>query len=419
MRNAAPVIPLPTEPQAAALAKLDAAIAERRGQGDAETDAARAEIDKLEKERQKWEQGNVLHVMVMRELPEPRPTWILVRGAYDKHGEAVTPGVPAALPAADFDWPANRLVLARWLVSPAHPLTARVTVNRYWQLFFGQGIVRTPEDFGVQGASPTHPELLDWLASEFVELGWDVKAMHRLIVTSATYRQSSHVTPGLLERDPDNLLLARMSRVRLSAQAIRDQALAVSGLLVEQLGGPSVMPYQPPGLWDNVASIGNNYVQAHGPGLYRRSLYSFWKRTVTPPDMQVFDASSRETCTVRQTRTNTPLQALVLMNDVAYVEAARCLAERVLHEAPSGVDDRLRQAILLVLGRTATENEILLLRDAWQDYLATFVANPAEADKLLSAGEAPRDGELHTAELAAYTAVMSTLLNLDEAITRD
>ncbi len=419
--NAAPVVAVPTEQQAAQLAKMDAAITECRSRlAAADTEENKAELARLEKEKQAFDAG-ILKAMVLEELPEQRPTWVLERGAYDKHGAAVVAGVPAALPRLAAYGPVDRLDMARWLTDPAHPLTARVAVNRYWQLFFGQGIVRTPEDFGSQGMPPTHPELLDWLATEFSGTGWNVKAMHRLIVTSATYRQTSRWTPQLLEKDPDNLLLARVSRVRLSAHAIRDQALAASGLLVEQVGGPSVMTYQPVGLWDDVVSRGKEFefVQVHGEGLYRRSLYSFWKRTVTPPAMQVFDAASRETCTVRQTRTNTPLQALVLLNDVTYVEAARHLAQRVMHEAPSGLDDRLRYGLLLVLGRAATTDEINLLSTAWQDYRTFYASSPESALKLLSVGESPRDDALDPNELAAYAAVMSTILNLDETITRE
>ena len=264
--------------------------------------------------------------MVMEDLPAPRESFVLVRGAYNQYGEKVTPGVPASLPPLPDSSPPNRLGLARWLVDPTNPLTARVAVNRAWQRFLGTGIVKTVEDFGVQGEPPSHPELLDWLATEFVREGWDVKGMHRRIVTSATYRQSSRVTPALNERDPENRLLARGPRQRLSSLVLRDQALAIGGLLVEKVGGPPVRPYQPPGIWEEMSFGQIRYDQGHGEDLYRRSLYTFWRRTVGPPDL--FDTPARQACTVRQVRTNTPLQSLILLNDVVYVEAARALAQR-------------------------------------------------------------------------------------------
>src|SRR6185437_2351509 len=277
--------------------------------------------------------------MVMQEMSTPRETHLLLRGEYDKPGERVAPCVPASLPPLPAGAPNNRLGFARWLVDPANPLTARVAVNRYWQMLFGVGIVKTVDDFGAQGEAPSHPELLDWLATEYVANGWDTKALLRTIVTSATYRQASKPTAELLRRDPENRLLARGPRVRLAAEMIRDQALAASGLLVERVGGPSVKPYQPGDLWKELASV--EYVQDYGEKLYRRSLYTFWKRTVAPPTMIAFDAAGRETCTVRQTRTNTPLQALTLMNDVTYVEASRVLAERLLKEGHATPEQRL------------------------------------------------------------------------------
>ena len=270
-------------------------------------------------------------VMVMKEREVTRPTHLLVRGQYDLPGEKVAPGVPAALPPIPEGVPNNRLGLARWLVSPSNPLTARVTVNRFWQSYFGAGLVKTVEDFGSQGEWPTHLELLDWLAAEFVESGWNVKQLQKTIVMSATYRQSSRVIPELASKDPDNRLLARGPRVRLPAEVVRDQALAISGLLVEEIGGPSVKPYQPAGLWTELAG-GRDYEQGHGNDLYRRSIYTFWKRAVPPPQMLNFDSAGREACTVRETRTNTPLQALNLMNDVTFVEASRKLAERMMTE---------------------------------------------------------------------------------------
>src|SRR5204863_7051197 len=254
--------------------------------------------------------------------PSPRDTHVLLRGAYDRPGEKVEPGVPAVLPPLPADAPPNRLGLARWIATPSNPLAARVAVNRFWQNAFGVGLVKTVEDFGSQGEWPSNPELLDWLAAEFVRTGWDMKALQKTIVMSATYRQSSKVTPELLQKDPDNRLLARGPRLRLGPDVIRDQALATSGLLVQKVGGPSVKPYQPPGLWQELAG-GKGYEPDKGDGLYRRSLYTYWKRTVAPPFMMNFDSPSRETCTVRETRTNTPLQALNLMNDETFLEASR------------------------------------------------------------------------------------------------
>ncbi len=297
-------------------------------------------------------------VMVMQELPEPRPTQLLRRGSYDAPGESVERGVPAILPALPKNAPNNRLGLARWLVSEENPLTSRVTVNRLWQMLFGAGLVKTAGDFGVQGDLPSHPGLLDWLAIELQQNGWNVKELLKTIVTSATYRQSSRTTPELLRRDPDNRLLARGPRLRLSAEMIRDQALFVSGLLVEKLGGPSVKPYQPAGLLkDMVFSNMTDYAQEQGEGLWRRSLYTFWKRTVMPPAMQVFDASSREYCQVSETRTNTPLQALNLMNDVTYVESARMLAQRMLNEGGARPDDRITLGFRLAAGRVPERGE--------------------------------------------------------------
>jgi hypothetical protein len=308
--------------------------------------------------------------------------------------------------------------LARWLVSPEHPLTARVAVNRAWQMDFGMGLVKTLDDFGVQGESPSHPELLDWLATEFVRNGWDMKALHRLIVTSASYRQSSRARAALRQRDPENRVLARGPRLRLSAEMIRDQALAASGLLAERLGGPSVKPYQPEGLWRELAEI-KDYAQDHGPNLYRRSLYTFWKRTIAPPAMVAFDASTRETCTVRESRTNTPLQALTLMNDVTYVEAARVLAQRIMTEGGTSPADRITLAFRLTTARQPRPEELSVLLDGFRDYLARSRAEPDAVKALTQAGEAKRDESLDPAEHAAYTMIAGVILNLDETITKE
>jgi mono/diheme cytochrome c family protein len=355
--------------------------------------------------------------MVMQDLPAPREAFVLLRGEYNKPGQPVGRGVPASLSPLPNDAEPNRLGLARWLVDPANPLPARVAVNRFWQMYFGVGLVKTVDDFGSQGEWPSHPELLDWLATEFVARGWDIKAMQRLIVTSATYRQSSKVSAAALHRDPENRLLARGPRTRLSAEMIRDQALAASGLLVERVGGPSVNPYQPGELWKELAGV--EYVQGHGEDLYRRGMYTYWKRTVAPPQMTTFDAAGRETCIVRETRTNTPLQALTLMNELTFVEAARVLAERVLREGGPTVEGRIALAFRLTTGRPPRGAELDVLTAGFAEHLARYRAAPEAALALASAGEAPRDASLDAAEVAAYTTVASLLLNLDETITKE
>lgn len=356
-------------------------------------------------------------VMVMQERDAPRDTFLLMRGAYDKPGDKVTPGVPSVLPALPKGVPNNRLGFGRWLVDSANPLTARVAMNRFWQMYFGAGLVKTVEDFGSQGEWPTHPELLDWIATEFVRTGWDIKAMQKLIVTSAAYRQSSKATPELLQKDPENRLLARAPRLRLPAGMIRDQALAVSGLLTEHIGGPSVKPYQPAGLWKELS--GQDYVQDKGEKLYRRSVYTFWKRSSPPPSMMNFDAAGREACVVRDTRTNTPLQALNLMNDVTYLEASRKLAERVMKERRSSADERIALAFRLVVARGPTPGEARVLNDALASYLDEYKANPEAAATYLNHGESPRDKELDVSELAAYATLASMMLNMDETITKE
>jgi hypothetical protein len=351
-------------------------------------------------------------VMVMEEMPSPRAAHILIRGQYDRPATKVDAGTPAALPPLAASRSTNRLDFARWLVSPENSLTARVAVNRIWQLHFGTGLVKTAEDFGTQGEYPSHPELLDWLATEFVRSGWDVKHMHKLIVTSATYRQSSRMG----ERSDDRLL-ARFPRSRLSAEMIRDQALFASGLMVDSPGGPSVKPYQPPGLWNELSGTGD-YEPDKGDKLYRRSLYTFWKRTVAPPTLAAFDISGRETCWVRETRTNTPIQALTLLNDVTYVEAARKLAERVMLEAVEP-DKRLELAFRRVTARAPTGPELSILRRSLDRYLAEYRDDMAAAGKLLQVGEAKADATIHKTELAAFAAVCRLILNLDEAVTRE
>ncbi|MBP6824270.1 MAG: DUF1549 domain-containing protein [Acidobacteria bacterium] len=408
----------------------------------------------LKVQRQKFE-DDLPPLMVMQEMPQPRPAQILKRGAYDAPGETVERGVPAALPPMAAGLPNNRLGFARWLVSKEHPLTSRVAVNRFWQMLFGAGLVKTSEDFGAQGEAPSHPELLDWLAVEFRDgasrygtgsgsdlvgsggrnvrnnplttargtepAAWNVRALLKTIVMSATYRQSSKLgkdNPQSAIRNPQSLL-ARAPRFRLSAEMIRDQALFVSGLLVERLGGVSVKPYQPDGLYKDMAFSGlTGYNTDKGDGLWRRSLYTFWKRTVLSPTMQVFDASAREFCTVRDTRTNTPLQSLNLMNDVTYIEAARMLAELMLKEGGATIEQRLAWAFRRVTSRQPNEAEIKALVKNLNSQLEYFTRNPQEAEKLLTVGEKRNDDKLNRAELAAYATTASLLLNLDEVITR-
>ncbi len=359
--------------------------------------------------------------LVMAELSEPRPTFVLLRGDYDKKGDRVSAITPSQLPPFPSGQPTNRLGLARWLVSPDNPLTARVTVNRLWQSAFGSGLVRTTEDFGTRGELPSHPELLDWLANEFVRTGWDVKRMMKLLVMSGTYRQDSRVTPELRTLDPDNRLLARGPRYRLSAEAIRDQALAVSGLLVEKVGGPSVKPYHPEGLYQQVTSgLGTtNYVPGQGADLYRRSLYTYWKRSVPNPAMLVFDAPFRETCTVRRSRTTTPLQALNLLNDPTYVEASRFLAQRMMREGGSSPESRIRLGFRLVADREPRPAELRVLVAGWRRMESSFRPDRSAAEKLLAVGETKGDPTLDVVELAAYATVASTLLNLDETLTKE
>ena len=355
--------------------------------------------------------------MVMGEMSPRRPTHILKRGQYDQPGEVVEPGVLgtfASLPSAGN----TRLDLARWLTHPSHPLTARVAVNRYWEMLFGMGLVETVEDFGVQGALPSHPELLDWLAVDFIESGWNLRKLLREIVLSSTYRQSSDTTPRLLEADPRNRLLARGPRYRLPAESVRDNALAISGLLVEKVGGPSVRPYQPEGLWEDVSvERREKYTPDFGDGLYRRSMYTFWKRTCPPPGMATFDAPDRETCTIRRARTNTPLQSLVLLNDPTYVEAARKFAEKVL--AYTGSDnDRIRQAFLMAICREPSENEIKILNELLETAISRFERDKPSAEKLLQVGYSKPAAKTDQTRLAAWTTVTSLILNLDETITK-
>ncbi len=359
--------------------------------------------------------------LVMEEKKEGEPfAHVLTRGEYNQPGEKVGVATPAVLPPLPADAPRNRLGLARWLVDAKNPLTARVTVNRLWQQFFGVGLVESAGDFGVTGARPSHPALLDWLAVEFRESGWDFRRMARLMVTSATYRQSAAIPPALLERDPDNRLLARGPRHRLDAEQLRDQALAASGLLVAKLGGRPARPYQPEGIWEEVAmkeSTTRFYRQDQDENLFRRSLYTLWKRTAPPPAMDILNAPSREVSCVRRDRTNTPLQALVTLNEPLFVEASRQLAARVLREAPT-FDARLDAVALRLLGRTFTAPERTVVRGTFDRALATYQKSPDTAAALLRVGATPADGKLPAPELAAWTLVASQVMNLDEALTK-
>ncbi len=379
-----------------------------------------AELAESERAKKMLE-GEIPTTLISQEIDPPRPAHLLERGQYDLPKEQVERDTPAFLPPFPEDAPRDRLGFARWLVSPENPLTARVTVNRIWQSMFGTGLVRTSEDFGSQGEWPSHPELLDWLAVEFRESGWDRRHLLRLMVLSETYRQDSRVRPDLLARDPENRLLARGVRHRLDAEVIRDQALYVSGVLVETVGGPPVKPYQPEGVWEAVGytdSNTRNFMRDDGDALHRRSLYTFIKRTAPPPSMQIFDAPNRETCTVRRERTNTPLAALVLLNDVQYVEAARRFGRRILLEGGASDDERLTWGFRSVTARAPSDEEKAELLAALEELRATYAAAPDAAGALLEVGEIPRDPSLDTAEHAAWTVFGSLLLNLDEAITK-
>ncbi|TDI71492.1 MAG: DUF1549 domain-containing protein [Bacteroidetes bacterium] len=356
-----------------------------------------------------------LQVMVMDQLEHPRATYVLERGAYNKPMEQVTRNVPEVLPDLPENVTNDRLALARWLVSREHPLTARVTINRYWQNFFGNGMVKTIEDFGVQGALPTHPGLLDWLAVDFMESGWDLKAFFKKIVMSATYKQSSKVTAALLEADPENKYFARATRMRWPSWMLRDQALRISGLMVDSIGGPSVNPYQPSGVWEEATFGKIKYYQDHGDALYRRTLYTFWRRIVGPTIL--FDNASRQICTVKASRTNTPLHALTTLNDITFMEAARVMASRVLN-AENGDKARLTMAFELATSRRPHVHEFNILEQRLQKLRIEYSGSIAEAKKIISIGEHPVDLALNTTDHAAYTALCSLLLNLDETLTR-
>lgn len=445
--NAQPLLRLPTGDQQqrlTAIANEMVALNESLGQvvdgpeSEAATNKIKEQLASLQKEKESLESA-APSTMVMRERAAMRETFVLERGQYDRTKDKVTPAVPSFLPSiaveADSQRVLNRLDLAKWLVREDHPLTARVAVNRLWQSLFGIGLVKTVEDFGSQGEQPSNQALLDWLAAEFVTPSvkgldepathsWDVKHMIRLMVTSATYRQTSRVSSENYARDPENRWMGRGARFRLPAELLRDQALAVSGLLKHNVGGPSVSPYQPEGLWQELSSRGDSknwtaqeFVQSHGDDLYRRGMYTFWKRTSPPPMMTTFDAPDRETCTLQRSRTNTPLQALVLMNDPVFVESARKMAERVLQEESTSRDARLTRAMQLVAARSPRPAELDVLVRMMEDFSKEY-ADPEKAAALLKLGESPAVWQDST-ELAAWTMVCSALLNLDEVVTRN
>lgn len=369
--------------------------------------------------------GSPATVMVMHELAEPRPTYVLQRGQYNTPdlSQPLQPGVPQALATAEDLQrpPTNRLELARWLVNPRHPLTARVAVNRLWQQLFGTGLVETSENFGSQGTPPSHPELLDWLAVELVDSGWDLRHLQRLMVHSATYRQSSQMTPAAWHSDPKNRWLARGPRWRLPAAVLRDQALAISGLLVDKVGGPSVKPYMPADIWSSISN--NKYEQDSGESLFRRSLYTYWRRTIPPPTMMNFNAAAREVCVVRTESTNTPLQALTLMNNVTFVESAKKLAEKALSSTSTNATESARQRIeqcyLACLARQPTAAELEILSAAHADFVRHFEAEQGAAAELLATGEAPYERPHDPVQLAALTMTTCMIMNLDEAITKE
>jgi hypothetical protein len=414
--NVPPLIKLPTEDDHRRLAGFEIALSAAKVSGD------KAWIDKVNKAKSDIE-NEITSVMVMEDAPQPRDLFPLKRGRYEMPDTSrkLEPGVPSCLPPLPAGLARNRLALAKWLVSPSNPLVSRVAMNRIWQHHFGVGLVKTAENFGIQGEPASHPELLDCLASELVESGWNVKAMHRLIVTSATYRQSSRATPALLARDPENRLLARGPRFRLSAELVRDNALAATGILVAHIGGASIKPYQPQGLWEELAGGAGEapYVQDKGPRLYGRSLYIYRKRTVPHPIMATFDAPSREICQVQRPRTNTPLQALELLNDVTYVEAARDLAQLAIMRGGSSPEERIIFAFRRALARTPLPKEVDLLRRGFERYLQTYRGDPGAASKLIRHGESAPASSIEPALLAAYTATASVILNLDETITQE
>ncbi len=411
----------PEERSAEQAAAVDMALLKRHG--DAESAGLFDRLQALEQQVEALAQERPA-VMIMQDMDQPPATYVLRAGLYDQPDKD-RPVTARPLSAFDVkgadELPADRLGLAQWLLAPDNPLTSRVLVNRLWQQLFGTGLVATSEDLGTQGELPSHPELIDWLAVEMMESGWDIRAMLRLLVTSETFRRSTHAAPEAYAADPDNRLLARGPRQRLDAEAIRDNALAIAGLLEDTIGGPSVYPYHPEGLWEEVNNrpgFMETYEQSRGPGLYRRSMYTFWKRAVAPPAMQIFDAPNRETCVVRRSRTNTPLQALVLLHEPGQVEAARALAERMLLEGGDTLEQRVGHGFALALGRPPAGEELSVMRELLATETARFQQQPETAAALLQVGESRSNPDLATVELAAHTTLARLILNLDETITR-
>ncbi|MEO7318995.1 MAG: DUF1553 domain-containing protein, partial [Chthoniobacteraceae bacterium] len=389
--------------------------------GDPQSNDLQAKIAAMETEKTEIQKRSpVTHVQMERAGSQPMAR-LLNRGQYDQPKDELKPGVIAALHPMPEGAPGNRLGLAQWLVAKENPLTARVTVNRFWQEIFGTGLVKTVEDFGIMSEPPSHPALLDWLAVDFRESGWDVKRLMRLLVTSETYKQSAAVTKELIDRDPDNRLLTRGPRFRMDAEMLRDYALAAGGLLSAKIGGPSVRPYQPPGVWEAVAMPGSDtgaYKRDTGESLYRRGLYTFWKRAAPPASLEVFNAPSRESCTVRRERTNTPLQALVTLNDPQYVEAARNLAQSALKAAPTDANATLDFLARRVLCRPLRPAEIPILEASRAALLAHYTKSPEDTNALLTFGESKADPAIPPPQLAAWTMVASQLLNLDETLNK-
>jgi hypothetical protein len=426
--SSAPEIDVPTPEQAIQRAGIDAELARWQVELDREAQARPPDAPGRKAIREKIaalkEQQKAIRpatTMVTQELPEPRETSVLIRGSHQIKGERVTAGVPRVLHPFPPDQPPNRLGLARWLVDPRDPLVGRVVMNRIWAQYFGRGIVETSEDFGVQGEPPSHPELLDWLAKELVRQGWSLKAMHRVIVTSATYRQSSRVTPDRLERDPFNRLLSRGPRFRMEAEMVRDQVLAISGLLKRTIGGPSVFPHQPDGIWFAPYSS-DRWAESRGGDQYRRGLYTFWRRSAPYPAFLAFDAPSREVCCERRSRTNTPLQALATLNDPAFVQPAAALARRILAESRGTAEDRATYGFRLVLARRPRRAELDHLVALYAENLALYRRDAAAAATLAALGPATSatafGGGGDQADLAAWTVVANVLLNLDETVTK-
>ncbi len=382
-------------------------------------EAKRRSLQKLRQEKlQKLEP--VKEIMVLGDLPEPRPTYILDRGMYDAPTEEVRPDVPEAILPFDDDWPRNRLGLSKWLFDEDHPLTARVFVNRLWQMHFGRGLVETSDDFGNQGSLPSHPQLLDWLAVDFMESGWDIKGMHKKIVMSATYQQSSKVRPEILEIDAANKLLAIGPSKRMTAEMVRDNALAISGLLSPRIGGPSVYPYQPEGLWDEISNKPwrYEYKQQPGEGLYRRSLYTIWKRTSAPPSMQIFDVGDRSVCMVKRGQTSTPLQALVLLNDPQFIEASYILAENIIEKVGEGnTEKQLQQVFQVSTGRLPRKDEMDVLTSFLKDELNRFTLNEKDAVAYLNTGETKIKITSDPVQVAALATVVNGIMNTYEGYT--